>query len=76
MVIWWIVTAIIALSLLALLAVMSGLRRRVAELERVAALVTERLAGAMEQLSSGLAQLGQRSAEVRRQLPSRGPRRP
>jgi len=75
-VIWWIVTAIIALSLLALLAVMSGLRRRVAELERVAALVTERLAGAMEQLSSSLAQLGQRSAEVRRQLPSRGPRRP
>jgi len=74
-VVWWIVAAVVVLPLLGLVAVVSGLRRRLAELDRVATLVNERLAGATARIQAGMEAIRQRSVALRRRLPAPGSRR-
>jgi hypothetical protein len=73
--VWWIVGAVIVLPLLLLAATLAGLRRRLVEMDRVAALGQERMAevqprllAASERLQATLADLERRSATVQRRL--------
>lgn len=72
---WWIVGAAIVLPLLVLAAAIAGVRRRLVELERVAALGQERMTAAQpkllasaERLQATLASLERRSASTQRRL--------
>lgn len=76
--VWWIVAAVIVLPLLLLAAVLAGLRRRLVELDRVAALGQERVAqaqpkllAASERLQTTLTDLERTSLATQRRLAAR-----
>jgi hypothetical protein len=73
--VWWIVGALVVVPLLLLALVVAGLRRRLAELDRVAALAQERaehaqrgLPASVARLQATLAQLQRRSTAVQARL--------
>lgn len=73
--VWWIVAALVVVPVLWLGAVLAGLRRRAAELERVAALGQERVAAlqpgllaASARLQATLVELQRRAADTQQRL--------
>jgi hypothetical protein len=68
--VWWIVAAAVVIPLLGLAAVLAGLRRRLVELARVAALGQERVAQLQPRLTASAARLQTTLADLQRQLAS------
>jgi hypothetical protein len=68
-VVWWIVGAVVVVPLLGLAAVLAGLRRRLSELARVAALGQERMAKLQPRLIASAARLQATLAELQRRKP-------
>jgi hypothetical protein len=65
-VVWWIVAAAVVLPLVGLGAVLAGLRRRLSELARVAALGQERVAKLQPRLMASVARLQATLVELER----------